>query len=357
MNFVEPSVTRILEHDLQKKVEMAYRICYKSENKMTEDSAKEFLPRLIHTDKPNKHWSPLEHARIDVILPTSWERLIRIWKDKKTHFLTFGYDKTKSWKFSVVANFRTWMELITDPNFSSDPERRSAYAENPLHDPDMNDGFGNYANIPTLGEAMIVLQNALAEKYPAVFKPADRPSPFPEPELEIVEDENYMTYHIVTTRDILQELARHRSMSFSVESTRYCNYSKRGMTFTVPRPYNWTEFYDWEKQEWKNWVGKQDFSEILKNGGYFLTEYLKECKHAEELYTQLTSQGAKPQMARMILPGALKTELFMTGSIENWMAFLALRLDEAAHPQIRILAEAIWADLKKNDFIQPNQQE
>lgn len=353
MNFVEPSVTRILEHDLQKKVEMAYRICYKSEGKMTDTSAMEFLPRLIYTDKQNKHWSPLEHARIDIILPTSWERLIRIWKDKKTHFLTFGYDKTKSWKFRVVANFRTWLELITDPDFSFDPKKRSAYAENPMHDPDMSDGFGNYANIPTLGEAMIVLQNVLAEKYPAVFKPAGRPSLFPEPELEIMEDENYMTYHIVTTRDILQELARHRSMSFSVESTRYCNYSKRGMTFTVPRPYNWTEFYDWENQKWNTWTG-ENFAEVQKNGGYFLTEYLEECKHAETIYNQVISNGAKPQMARMLLPGALKTELFMTGSVENWLAFLALRLDAAAHPQIRILAEAIWADLKKNDFIQQN---
>ena len=57
--------------------------------------------------------------------------------------------------------------------------------------------------------------------------------------------------------------------------------------------------------------------------------------------TDIFQLGIKPQEARMLLPGALKTELFMTGTKNDWEKFLLLRNSSAAHPMIRYLAEKI----------------
>ena len=43
-------------------------------------------------------------------------------------------------------------------------------------------------------------------------------------------------------------------------------------------------------------------------------------------------------LARAMLPNAVKTEVIATGTIAMWRAFLALRDDPAAHPDMRRLA-------------------
>ncbi|MBD3404680.1 MAG: thymidylate synthase (FAD), partial [Candidatus Lokiarchaeota archaeon] len=43
-----------------------------------------------------------------------------------------------------------------------------------------------------------------------------------------------MTVRFVVDRGFTHELVRHRLASFSQESTRYCNYSKKGIQFIIP---------------------------------------------------------------------------------------------------------------------------
>ena len=197
-----------------------------------------------------------------------------------------------------------------------------------------------------------ILSKALSEKYPAVFSPeftAELKKRVDEHEEYIPfkyfdvpchilgEAKDYRTYHIVTTRDILQELARHRAMSFSVESTRYCNYGKRGMVFTVPRPYEWADevLKEYNKSE-------SDDTDYLKSPEAAI--YFSSIFGSVLNYNYLIGNKVKPQVARMVLPGALKTELIMTGTYDQWRGFLQLRDDDAAHPQIRILAKMIRKD-------------
>lgn len=47
MKLIESSVQIIEEKDPYKMIELAGRTCYKSENNITEDSAKEFVDRMI----------------------------------------------------------------------------------------------------------------------------------------------------------------------------------------------------------------------------------------------------------------------------------------------------------------------
>ena len=48
-----------------------------------------------------------------------------------------------------------------------------------------------------------------------------------------------------------------------------------------------------------------------------------------------------PQQARQILPNCLKTELVMTGTVEQWEGFFKLRCAPSAHPDARYLADKL----------------
>ena len=60
MKLIESSVQIIKEKDPYKMIELAGRTCYKSEDKITEDSAKEFVDRMIKLG----HGAMLEHGTI-----------------------------------------------------------------------------------------------------------------------------------------------------------------------------------------------------------------------------------------------------------------------------------------------------
>lgn len=119
-------------------------------------------------------------------------------------------------------------------------------------------------------------------------------------------------------------------MSFAQESTRYCNYSKdkfgQELTFIKPA---------WEFPSSSIINTKERFEAMLEE--------------SEANYMELITLGFKPQEARAVLPNALKTEIVVTGFIDDWKHFFKLRCDNAAHPDIRKLA----LDLQKQ-FIDRN---
>jgi len=121
---------------------------------------------------------------------------------------------------------------------------------------------------------------------------------------------------LVTNRGVLQEIARHRLISLSVESTRYVNYGGKDMEFI--RPVWWD---DWDE------IQQIDFYEA--------------CFDSKCAYDALLERGAKPEQAREVLPNALKTEIVMTANLREWMHVFKLRCQKAAHPQIRELLRSV----------------
>lgn len=123
----------------------------------------------------------------------------------------------------------------------------------------------------------------------------------------------------ICDRGVSHEIVRHRVMSFAQESTRYCNYSKdkfgQELTFIEP---------SWEFPS-SNIVNTRERFEAM-------------LKEAEANYMELITLGFKPQEARAVLPNALKTEIVVTGFIDDWKHFFELRCSNAAHPDIRKLA-------------------
>lgn len=138
------------------------------------------------------------------------------------------------------------------------------------------------------------------------------------------------TAKFICDRGVSHEIVRHRVMSFAQESTRYCNYSKdkfgQELTFIEP---------SWEFPSSNIVNTRERFEAILKE--------------AEANYMELITLGFKPQEARAVLPNALKTEIVVTGFIDDWKHFFELRCSNAAHPDIRKLA----LDLQ-NQFIDRN---
>jgi len=150
----------------------------------------------------------------------------------------------------------------------------------------------------------------------------------------VIEHHN-ISVRIATDRGVTHEIVRHRLVSYSQESTRYCNYSKDqfGQEITVILPV-WFYDIDCEKinflREYK--VGDKN----IKEDEYL--EWWNGCYQTEQSYFRLLKLGQSPQQARTVLPNSLKTELVMTANLREWRHFLNLRTSKAAHPQMRELA-------------------
>ena len=212
LNFVPPSVTRVEEHDLVRKVERAYRVCYKSENKMSEDA---------DNTKALQYFFTTEY---------------------KAPFIEVMDDR-------IIGNFRAFHDLFV---------RNTNETDNP-------DIWRIHATSTLTNVVLYSLGKALHDKFPEVFpvieplttellaedeeKPLTRGLLQKLSNLSISEYKDYYSFMIVTSRDILQELARHRALSPSVESTRYCNYGNKGYTFVIPKPYEWAEQFSWSEQD------------------------------------------------------------------------------------------------------------
>lgn len=144
-----------------------------------------------------------------------------------------------------------------------------------------------------------------------------------------------------------------RVFSFAVESTRYCNYSKdkhnNEITFIIP---NWSKLeegqcsYDETTSFIRKCKNKMPLSDIA---------FLETCAFVENKYLMMTMfYENTAQEARNILPLATKCDMIMTGFIEDWGHFFALRADGvtgAPHPQAKELAQPLKEEFKKLNLI------
>jgi thymidylate synthase (FAD) len=128
-------------------------------------------------------------------------------------------------------------------------------------------------------------------------------------------------FRIVTDRGVTHELVRHRLAAFSQESTRYCDLLDKDIGFIEP-PFSADEEGKFCRQAWRRSVAD-----------------------AESYYKELREHGTKPELARSVLPNSLKAEIGMTCNAREWRHILRLRLDKAAHPQMREVMRLVAAEL------------
>lgn len=130
---------------------------------------------------------------------------------------------------------------------------------------------------------------------------------------ESVLEHEKISIRILSDLGSYKDLTRHRLASFSVESTRYCNYGKdkfdNELKYIKPcHIEEGTELYD-----------------IWKDG----LEYI------EKAYLKMSELGAQPDQLRMLLPHNIAAEYAMTANIREWKHILSLRCSKMTHPTIR----------------------
>ena len=164
-------------------------------------------------------------------------------------------------------------------------------------------------------------------------------------------EHGYITMEIVTSKAIGIQLLRHRSFTFQEFSQRYQEVGKvsdEGMF----------EDIELRKQASNNRQSSEEVfdptipvkcSEIVDE--VTLEEYTADIEanflidnilqQSEKLYNDLLEAGVAREQARMILPMASKTRIFMTGSVRSWIHFIKLRDDSHAQKEVQLIAKDI----------------
>lgn len=285
MELIESKVVRIDEPDVFKRVECAARTCYKSEANITPDSARKMYTNLLNRN----HTAMLEHAYVHFI--ANWGRK----KDlKDIPYLIIDDCPYDPRSIVISGNVRCILNSGANDLISA-----------------MNNEYpGCAGNIVDQSNTTIV----------AV------PETFLKEQCNICDIFRHIpiTYRITCDRGVSHELVRHRTMSFAQESTRYVNYAKSQMQFIKPANYD-----DW-----------LPFHQNL---------FIKSLEASEARYCQFLSVGdTTPQIARALLPNAIKTEVVMTGTLDKWQQFLNLRYHEftgKVHPDMKRISTMIYEDL------------
>lgn len=129
---------------------------------------------------------------------------------------------------------------------------------------------------------------------------------------ESVLEHEKVTVRICCDVGAYKDITRHRLASFSIESTRYCNYSK------------------------DKFGNEISFIEPCNIDDENLLNQWKECmENIEKTYNQMAKDGALPDQLRLLLPHSTAAELTMTANIREWRHIFSLRADKHAHPSIQ----------------------
>lgn len=289
MKLIESSVQIIEEKDPYKMIELAGRTCYKSEDKITENSAKEFVDRMIKLG----HGAMLEHGTIYLKI-----------------------DKTEDGHLPPARLY--W----SDGNHKKYTRVRK---------------HGNSIYVTT--NLRVIVENDRLDDLQYQVEPTEH-------------HEKRITAKFICDRGVSHEFVRHRVFSFAQESTRYCDYSKdkfrNDITYIIP---SWLDLPEGKYSDWDNdWC---DVSELkllypeVDNLSDPANCFLQSIKNAEYYYFMLINRGWKPQQARQVLPNATKTELVMTGFESDWEHFFELRCSGAAHPDAKKLADELYKLIHK----------
>lgn len=153
-------------------------------------------------------------------------------------------------------------------------------------------------------------------------------------------EHSFMTLEIETSKAIGIQLIRHRSFTFQEFSQRYQDVNQLDDMF---------EDIELRKQCEDN---RQSSSEVINPiieynrdiYQYNITTTAQEIvngalSNCRAVYNKLIEAGVAREQARMILPLATKTKIYMSGSIRSWIHFLKLRDDGHAQKEIQEVAK------------------
>lgn len=312
MKLIESSVQIIEEKDPYKMIELAGRTCYKSEDKITENSAKEFVDRMIKLG----HGAMLEHGTIYLNVP----------EQTYTETLEDEFGKFNNPNNGLVDRYRK-NKYSKVNSVAADEELRKKY-------PKVRPFKLTHHYITT--NLRVIIENGWEKDLEWQCEPTEH-------------HEKRITAKFICDRGVSHEFVRHRVFSFAQESQRYCNYNKdkfnNELTFIRP---TWLNIPTGDYTYWDgDWCDIDNMKIQLPSDNGVADNFLWCLNNARMQYRLLINKGLKPQEARGVLPNATKTELVMTGFESDWEGFFKLRCSGAAHPDAKKLADELYKLIHK----------
>ena len=270
MRIIEPS-TEIIEQNsglegLYKHIELCGRTCYKSEDKITEDSAKKFVDTIIKSG----HGSVLEHGTVYLAIPMT----------------TYAPDAVNIYRDNAYSKVNDCNEFI------------------------FTDKYGNKVSAWCVTTNLRVLvENDCLEDLEFLCEPTEY-------------HEKRAAVKFICSRGISHELVRHRIFSFSQESQRYCAYNKDkfGGEITFIKPIWYEQKEDIDTSNYTDYgysllYAENRYLDLLEQGlkAQEAREVLPNSTKTEVIMTGFTSdwlhffklrtdKAAHPEMRKLTIP-------------------------------------------------------
>ena len=331
MNIIEPKFEIIeqsfdgdLLSDMFKHIELCGRTCYKSEDKITDDSMFKFIEHL----EKSEHGAMLEHGTVYLTIPVlspNDEACPYILKTDIVNF--FQHNEYSKVNKETVTSCFTIFYITTNWRviFENKDELmcKNIFENYHIQKEDLETCFLQFMTVPS--------------------------------------EHHEKRYTVKFTCDIgvSREFNRHRKDSIAEESTRYCNYTKDkfGGELNIAKPV-WIDqkeidafqnfgldIFEYCYQIY-NKKDQDEFSDI----DYWLFANLAD----EYSYINLIRLGWTPQQARVVLSLDTKTELIHTAFASDWKHFFNLRAlgtTGAPHPSAKELALPLMGEFIKRGYL------
>ena len=274
---------------IKKFIERCGRVCYKSEDRITDDSYEKFVNMLEKRD----HTRPLEFGTVHLQMYISDFHKLRdtlcinnMWNDQ---WIKYHYVGKLTY---VTTNYRYYLAIIKV--FPS--------AENDFDPQD-------------------------DELYPKRY-----------------------TVHFITSRGVMDEFRTHVGLSHLAESTRYCNYDKDrfGNEITCVIPHWCSDLIEGNSYD----LSICEYGLIqTENLSKKSAKWVESMCQAEQDYMNLINDSCIAQEARDVLPLGVKSELISCGFEDAWSNFFYRRCAKDAHPMAREIAIPLQKRFKELNYI------
>lgn len=150
-------------------------------------------------------------------------------------------------------------------------------------------------------------------------------------------EQGFMTIEINTTRGIAAQILRHRSFTFQEFSQRYADTTL--LAEDIP-------LFELRRQDNKNRQNSiDDISDETKvKWNVKIREHFAKAK---AIYDGMINDGIAKECARFVLPLAVPTRLYMSGTIRSWIHYINLRSSHGTQKEHMDIANSV-----KDIFIQ-----
>ena len=144
-------------------------------------------------------------------------------------------------------------------------------------------------------------------------------------------EQAFMTLEIETTRGLAAQILRHRSFTFQEFSQRYADTSLMTKGSLIPLP-------ELRRQDLKNRQNSTD--DLDPDKVKMLEKEIAQHFHdAQDLYRYMIDMGVAKECARFVLPLAVPTRLYMSGSVRSWIHYIDLRSAHGTQKEHKVIAE------------------